>query len=52
MKILIAEDDRLTRRGLVEVLETEGYETIEAADGGEALELFDRCARTWSASTS
>lgn len=42
MKILIAEDDRLTRRGLVEVLEGEGYETVEAADGAEALELFER----------
>jgi DNA-binding response OmpR family regulator len=42
MKILIAEDDRLTRRGLVEVLQREGYVTAEAADGAEALELFDR----------
>lgn len=42
MKILVAEDDRLTRRGLVEVLEAEGYETVEAADGAEALDLFDR----------
>ena len=41
MKILVAEDDRLTRRGLVEVLEAEGYETVEAADGAEALTLFD-----------
>lgn len=44
MKILVAEDDRLTRRGLVEVLEAEGYDTVEAADGAEALELFDRVA--------
>jgi two-component system, OmpR family, alkaline phosphatase synthesis response regulator PhoP len=42
MKILVAEDDHLTRRGLIEVLEAEGYETVEAADGAEALELFDR----------
>ena len=42
MKILVAEDDRLTRRGLVEVLEAEGYETVEAADGAEALALFDQ----------
>ena len=41
MKILVAEDDQLTRRGLVEVLEAEGYETVEAADGAEALTLFD-----------
>jgi DNA-binding response OmpR family regulator len=44
MKILVAEDDQLTRKGLVEVLEAEGYETIEAADGAEALECFDRHA--------
>lgn len=41
MKILVAEDDQLTRRGLIEVLEAEGYETVEAADGAEALALFD-----------
>jgi DNA-binding response OmpR family regulator len=44
VKILVAEDDRLTRRGLVEVLEAEGYQTFQAADGAEALELFDRVA--------
>lgn len=42
MKILVAEDDRLTRRGLVEVLEAEGYDTVEAADGAEALALYDQ----------
>jgi DNA-binding response OmpR family regulator len=41
MKILVAEDDRLTRKGLVEVFQAEGYETVEAADGAEALALFD-----------
>ena len=44
MKILVAEDDRLTRQGLVEVLEAEGYEAFQAADGAEALELYDRVA--------
>jgi DNA-binding response OmpR family regulator len=44
MKILVAEDDRLTRQGLIEVLEAEGYETVEAADGAEALALFDETA--------
>ena len=44
MKILVAEDDLLTRRALVEVLEAEGYDTVEAADGAEALALFDRAA--------
>jgi DNA-binding response OmpR family regulator len=42
MKILVAEDDQLTRKGLIEVLEAEGYETVEAADGAEALALFDQ----------
>ena len=40
MKILIAEDDQNTRDGLVEILEAEGYDTIAAADGKQALALF------------
>ncbi len=40
MKVLIAEDDRLTREGLMEVLESEGYEVIGAPDGAEAIRLF------------
>ncbi|MBN1903352.1 response regulator transcription factor [Candidatus Sumerlaeota bacterium] len=40
MKILIAEDDRNIRKGLVEILEDEGYDTLEASDGKEALDLF------------
>lgn len=39
MKILIAEDDRLTREGLIEFLESEGYDAIGAADGTEAIQL-------------
>ncbi len=42
MKVLIAEDDRLTREGLEEILQTEGYRTLPAADGKAALELFSR----------
>lgn len=42
MKVLVAEDDQLTRQGLVEVLTEEGYEVFEAADGSTALECFDR----------
>ncbi len=41
MRILVAEDDRLIREGLVEILEGEGYETVEAHRGDRALELFD-----------
>ncbi len=40
MKILIAEDDELIRRGLAEILGQEGYQTCEAADGRAALALF------------
>ena len=40
MKILIAEDDRFTREGLVEVLHTEGYDVIAAADGSAAIREF------------
>ena len=40
-KILVAEDDINTRRALAEVLRSEGYEVIEAADGRHAKDLFD-----------
>jgi len=40
MKVLVAEDDDLTRNGLVQVLRSEGYVTVEAANGSRALEVF------------
>jgi len=40
MKVLIAEDDTNTLQGLVEILGREGYETVAAANGKEALALF------------
>jgi DNA-binding response OmpR family regulator len=40
MKVLIAEDDPNTRRGLEEILEAEGYQTVAADNGSEALRLF------------
>ncbi len=40
MRILIAEDERITRRKIQRQLEQMGHEVIEAADGGEAWELF------------
>ena len=40
MKVLIAEDDENTRKGLEEILQTEGYETVSAHDGQETLDLF------------
>ena len=42
MKVLIAEDDGHTREGLAEVLESEGYLVVVAADGAEALRAFER----------
>jgi two-component system, OmpR family, alkaline phosphatase synthesis response regulator PhoP len=40
VKVLIAEDDANIRKGLAEILRTEGYVALEAADGTQALELF------------
>ncbi|MEQ1828570.1 MAG: response regulator transcription factor [Pirellula sp.] len=40
MKILVAEDDRYTREGLVEVLENEGFQVISTADGSNAIREF------------
>lgn len=42
MIILIAEDDRVTRRKLARFLGKMGHEVIEAGDGREALEAFSR----------
>ncbi len=41
MKVLIAEDDHLTRQGLAEVLDSEGYHVIQADNGATALELYE-----------
>jgi two-component system, OmpR family, alkaline phosphatase synthesis response regulator PhoP len=40
MLVLIAEDDELTRNGLKEILEGEGYRVVAARDGAEALAMF------------
>jgi DNA-binding response OmpR family regulator len=40
MKVLIAEDDPNIRAGLEEILHGEGYETILAEDGRQALDLY------------
>jgi PAS domain S-box-containing protein len=42
--ILLVEDDPAVRRAAVRALEKQGYAVIVAADGVEALELFDRHA--------
>lgn len=41
MKVLIAEDDKLTRDGLAEMLSEEGYEVSQARDGEEAVKNFE-----------
>ena len=41
-QILVAEDDRNTRRLLQAVLESAGYQVVTAGDGVEALEALDR----------
>jgi len=40
MKVLLAEDDEGIRHGLKEVLESEGYLVVAAADGEEAIAKF------------
>ena len=40
MKILIAEDDLNIRQGLRDLLEAEGYDCVEAADGEQAWALY------------
>jgi DNA-binding response OmpR family regulator len=44
MNVLIAEDDENIRNGLAELLRNEGYSTVLARDGKEALELFHKRA--------
>jgi DNA-binding NtrC family response regulator len=41
-RILVADDDESVRIGLAANLELEGYQVIEAADGGEALKLIEQ----------
>ena len=42
MKVLVGEDDAYIRNGLQELLEGEGYRTVQAADGAASLVLFLR----------
>ena len=39
-KVLVADDALFTRKVLREILESEGYEVIEATNGREAVEKF------------
>ncbi len=40
IKILVAEDDMNIRMGLVDTLESENYQVVEAKDGKQALQLY------------
>lgn len=40
--VLVAEDDPLTRRGLIDVLSGEGFACLQAADGRQAYQLFNQ----------
>jgi len=42
VKVLIAEDDLNIRLGLCDLLETEGYQCLEAADGERAWQLYQQ----------
>ncbi|MEM7475398.1 MAG: response regulator transcription factor [Planctomycetota bacterium] len=42
MKVLVAEDDAVTRRGLSEVLQVEGLQALAAADGMQAWDMFQK----------
>lgn len=44
MTVLVAEDDPVTRRGLAEVLQDEGFVALAAADGMQAWDLFQQHA--------
>lgn len=39
-KILVVDDEEHVRRGTLRILERKGYETLEASNGAEALEVF------------
>jgi DNA-binding NtrC family response regulator len=41
-KVLIVEDEKVTRIALVKMLEKEGLQAVEAVDGSQAVELFRR----------
>jgi DNA-binding NtrC family response regulator len=41
-KILLVEDDSITRKSISDTLRREGYEVTEAKDGAEGLELINR----------
>ena len=41
-KILVADDEQLMRQLVIDFLKPEGYEILEASDGKEALDIYDK----------
>ena len=41
-RVLIVEDEQSLREPLVYLLKKEGFDTVEAADGNEAMQIFDK----------
>ena len=50
-RVLVAEDDRVARELLVEILRGEGYEVEAVADGDRAIARAGGGATTWSSPT-
>ena len=42
-RVLIIDDEQLLREMLQQMLDLEGYETFTAADGNEAIKVFNEC---------
>jgi len=40
-KILVVEDESLSRKNLSQLLHAEGYDVVEASNGSDALKLFE-----------
>jgi CheY-like chemotaxis protein len=40
-KILLVEDESITRASMADLLRSEGYEVAEAGDGAQGVELFE-----------
>ena len=50
-KVLIVDDSALSRRTLRRILESAGYEIVEADDGMTALEVYFLKNQIWCCST-
>jgi CheY-like chemotaxis protein len=46
-QVLIVDDDQALRELLREILEEEGYQVLEAADGDTALDLLQHSSERW-----